>query len=519
MEYILKIKHLIISINLIVILLIGIFVWYESQREYIGGNVIHVALIDDVSSSAGRFPSVWKNSGLISSFMFRTLFKADSTSTIFKEDLAKSYEILDRGLTYKITLKSDLKWSDGRDIIPEDVKSSVEAVCQGDFVNAIYIAAFNKINFIEIDGYTITFHLKEKHHAFMSILSQFIILPKHVLDGQNLNTFDTNDYWKNPIVSGMYKISTFTPEKHFKLTHNPLYTGKKPHIDEVYLHFNFNQVKLDYYSTNTTSEMVSFRAMRGYAEYEIAMLFYRYFVYNMQDLKGHRNDAMCDLRVRQALAYAINKEKLFYNIYFQIGRVIDAGIINDTLPKDQMYAYDPVKAKELLIEAGYDFNRPIRMTYYYLDDISRYFMAQVAKCFEEIGLKVEIFRAHNGASDLYEKREYDIFLKGLAAFTVDEWYTEYTSTNPYLSHLFGDVSEFDNLVSTLHKEFDEQKRSEIFEELVTLEQERLYKLPLFILDQAVYVNTNRLSIPSDTTFGNTWYMYDLKYEDWSVKKQ
>lgn len=98
----------------------------------------------DGSTSDDKIPTPWYNRLLATNLMFRSLFLADSNLTNAQPDLADSYEISDDKLTYTITLKDGLKWSDGEELTAEDVKFSIETALKAATINSIYTSAFKK---------------------------------------------------------------------------------------------------------------------------------------------------------------------------------------------------------------------------------------------------------------------------------------------------------------------------------------------------------------------------------------
>lgn len=96
----------------------------------------------DGSTSDDKIPTPWYNRLLATNLMFRSLFLADSNLTNAQPDLADSYEISDDKLTYTITLKDGLKWSDGEELTAEDVKFSIETALKAATINSIYTSAF-----------------------------------------------------------------------------------------------------------------------------------------------------------------------------------------------------------------------------------------------------------------------------------------------------------------------------------------------------------------------------------------
>ncbi len=75
------------------------------------------------------------------------------------------------------------------------------------------------------------------------------------------------------------------------------------------------------------------------------------------DVDGTVVPAFKDLRVRQALNYAIDREAITKSVYGDFGIPTDQYVpegIGGYLPElEDVYPYDPEKAKELLAEAGY----------------------------------------------------------------------------------------------------------------------------------------------------------------------
>ncbi len=486
---------------------------YSISLKHIKGNVIHLPLLNQVYE--GNIPLPWLSNSIISSLMYRTLLLPDNTLTKFSPDLASRYSVSDDGLVYKFILKENHKWSDATPISPEDVVYSIETALKTNFINYLYLNTFRKIDFMEVDGQALTIKLKERHANFIPVLAQFAILPKHILENVDIKSFYMDDFWKNPVVSGMYKVGEMKHLSHYKLIRNEYYLGQKPKIDEVILYIDITNNKLDYFHTNNISEMVNFRAMRGYAEYEVKMLYYRYIMYNIQGADGFKNPAMQDIRVREAIAYAIDKNKLLYDIYYNIGNVV--GNIY-TLEEQELHKVEIENSKKLLKEAKYNFNRPLRLIHQYTDNTSSYLMQRIAEDLEEVGFKVELKLATQGNAEIYNTRDYDVLIKDLAAFDATEWYLEYDTSNVLVRRILGGKGEFDLLLSEVLATTNPVRYQEIMNEMSKLGRELIYKVPLFTLNQSVYVNTDRIKLPKNFVFGNSWYHFDLDFANWEIKK-
>lgn len=527
-----KIRSTALTIILIIFVTVGlIFGTSYANRTHIGGNTLLLPVGNGTSMQETRnVGTAWKNASLPSTLLFRALFVTDSTYTEINPSLASSYEVLDDGYTYVITLRSNQRWSDGELITTDDVVFSIESFLKCENVNSAIATALNKIDgavaFAEgeansikglsVSGNNITIKLETQYNSFLPMLAQFVIYPEHSLRYEDPTQFTdaSLEFFYNPVVSGPYMVDGMDEDYNLVFVKNPYYTDPESEIETIKFCWNYKAMDVDYYPTGTISEMVDYRAMRGYEEYPVDVYFYRYFIFHVEDDEGNKNEAMQDIRVRQAIATAIDVPALLDTLYFSTGTVIHSGKIGDDVA---LHGYNPIKAKALLEEANYDFNRPFTIAYYYSDITSILFIEKVTEYLEAIGLKVETYKS--SAADLYSAPEYDMMLKGLSSFNTEDWYNEYLSTNPNISQILGEEGLFDDLANQLGSVVEVQDYNNILDQLVELEQSLLYKMPLFTLNESVYINSNRLYVPEDISFGNTRYMYDLRISEWKIKKE
>jgi len=101
----------------------------------------------------------------------------------------------------------------------------------------------------------------------------------------------------------------------------------------------------------------------------------------------------------------------------------------------------------------------------------------------------------DATTELYKIRDYDIALKGLSSFGFEEWYGEYASDNVNFVNIMGKDGYFDTKVNELRETSDPVRRNQILIDLQKLEQKYLYKLPLFTLQNIVFVNTDKVKTP------------------------
>lgn len=129
---------------------------------------------------------------------------------------------------------------------------------------------------------------------------------------------------------------------------------------------------------------------------------------------------------------------------------------------------------------------------------------------------MEAILSNDGTTDLFTTRDYDIGFKGLSSFSLDEWYAEYMSTSATFANIFGGDTQFDEAIAALSAAVTPEDRKEALTTLQTLEQENLYKVPLFTVGNYVYLS-DHVEIPEGVEFCNPLYTCDIDYEEWIVK--
>ena len=487
-------------------------------------NTLYMASL--IEGNGDKISYVWNNIAFLGSLMYRTLFLADTDLVGLNPDLANDYTVSDDGLVYTIDFIGG-KWSDGEDLTLEDVVFSIEANLRVATSNGIYTSAFSKIegadawkageadglSGLAVDGNTLTITLSSPHSTLPQVLAQFAILPAHCFEGADLLELHNNEYWSKPVTSGMYTVGEMNPGNYYTLVRNEYYEGTAPKIDKVVVNLVSDIITaaqagmVDVTNTNSVDIINELNKLDYMTMYPVDILFFRYFICNMEGVDCNENPPMQDVRVRRAILHAIDRETLAESLFPGLAHVSNMGT---------EYEYNPELAKQLLEEAGYDFNHTFRILYYYSDQGSIDFMEAIAYYLGEVGMKVEITQSSNGTQDLFQTRDYDVGYKGLSAFDISEWYGEYSSTNSNFQNIFGGDTAFDDLILEYAAATTDADKQAVLDELGAKEAELAYKLPLFTIGNNMFINTGRVSLPDDIVFGNPWYKTDISYEEWEI---
>ena len=498
-------------------------------------NTITVAETTPGGVGVQQVPSPWVNSGSISEHvMFRGLLRAEADLISVKPDLATAYKVAKDGKSVTFTLKSGVKWSDGTALTTDDVVWSINEMLRVAQANAIYVNAFKQIvgasavsaanptatmSGITVKGNDITINLVAPQATLLQVFAQFMILPKHSLEKEDPLKLATNNFWKDPVVCGPFKVGTFSQGNFITLVPNDKYEGPKPKITSINVVTSANLVsdakagKLDYFTTNDAQTIKAMSGVTSFKGTAINVPYYRYFVFNLTD----PNTPFKSLESRQALAYGVDWNKLVPVMYPSLGKVINSGVTSGMPfhnPKIPLYKYDVAKAKALLTAGKFDFSKTVRLRYYYADQTSITFMTAIAKQLMALGMKVEVLKFQGDATtELYTTRQYDAALKGLSAFNVSEWYSEYSNTATF-EKIIGPQPKFAELNAQLSQAGDRRATGAALTALQALEQQTLLKFPIHSLKQYVFVS-NRI-VTNNTKWGNPLYIYNNNFANWAV---
>ena len=216
-----------------------------------------------------------------------------------------------------------------------------------------YIIDGEPIKFVALDKYTVKAILPKPFAPFLS-RSGMSVIPKHILSGKDINTAEFN---RKPVGTGPFKFKEWVTGDHVTVERNAGYYLGKPKLAEIIYKVipdeNSRLVALEAGEIDETGippkDYKRMKSIKGINVFEYDALVYTYLGFNLASPK------FSDKRVRQALAYATNKEQLVGLIFKGLASPAYAPsapvswAYSDDVPK---YPYNPEKAKELLKAAG-----------------------------------------------------------------------------------------------------------------------------------------------------------------------
>ena len=146
-------------------------------------------------------------------------------------DLAESYDFNPDTLTYTFKLRQGIKWHDGKEFTAEDVVFTYKTLTEDKTLSSSIRSDYEDIVKIEApDAHTVVITLG-KYDAAMLCYFTVGIIPKHLLEGQEMNTTSFNQH---PVGTGRYKFESWdTAGGMITLVRNEDFYGKVPNIERL----------------------------------------------------------------------------------------------------------------------------------------------------------------------------------------------------------------------------------------------------------------------------------------------
>ncbi|HWJ79496.1 MAG TPA: ABC transporter substrate-binding protein, partial [Niallia sp.] len=202
--------------------------------------------------------------------------------------------------------------------------------------------------------------------------------------------------------------------------------------------------------------------------------------YGYQNI-SFNTETITDQKVRQAIAYAIDRQKIVDQLLKGEGEIIDGPYtsINPYLDSElETYTYDPEKAKQLLKEAGWDFNKTIEFVVPIGNKVREQSADIIAENLKAVGLKLNT-TTYDFPTIMSKAKagDYDLMLIGFTN-TIDPDLTTIYGSNGSSNYTNYNNPEVDKLLTQGKQEPDMEKRKEIYNQLQAIWSE---ELPVFTL--------------------------------------
>lgn len=335
--------------------------------------------------------------------------------------VASAYEISKDAKVYTFTLRDGVTFHDGSTVTAEDVKYSIEryAEIQGES------SAFSNLESVEVkDEKTVEISLKEGYSEFLPYLASAMIIPE-----------DAENPAETPVGTGPFKFVSYTPGQNLKLAKYEGYWKEGyPYLDEAEFKFvadvdtaytELQAGTLDILNYLTADQVAALSDDFNVVEGSM-MLVHAMFLNN-------EYEPLKDIKVRQALCYAVDRQAVNDFLFGGKSRLIGSHMIPSIAKyyeegAENLYSYDPAKAKTLLAEAGYGdgFDLEITVPSSYSQHVDS---AQIiAEQLKAVGINATIKQIEwsTWLSDVYGSRNYQATVIGFdGTLAPSDWLMKY----------------------------------------------------------------------------------------------
>jgi peptide/nickel transport system substrate-binding protein len=422
--------------------------------------------------------------------------------------LAKHWEIPDPK-TYVFHLRQGVRFHDGRPLTSRDVKWTFDSLLQGK-IRSTKAAAYRFVDHVDVpDDYTVTFHLKEPFATLLWNLSDGAIGIVPYGSG--------NEVSQHPIGSGPFRFVSAEQDKDVVIVRNEDYWGDEPHLKQVRFivvpdtttrALELRKGSADIAVNALTSDMVlTLEREPNLQVLRAPGTVLSYLAFNMRDT------VLKDVRVRQALAYAIDRGPLIHYLWRDFARPAysilppESWAYNPDVPH---YDYNPDRARQLLNQAGYPAVNGVR---FHLtmktstEESTRLLAAVLQQQFREVGITLDIRTYEfatffsdvtHGEFQLYSLR----WIGGNEDPDIFEYVFHSSKFTPHgANRSFYSNPRVDALIDQGRSELDQNARKQICAEIQRILADELPYIDLWYQDN-VLVHSKRVQNLSLNPSGN-----------------
>ncbi len=313
---------------------------------------------------SGGIPAVYVMQNL-----FQTLVTLDEEMG-FVPELATSWDILDDGRTYLFHLRQGVRFHDGTPFDAQAVQWNFERLLTPDEAVLMrgYFASVDKVE--AVDAHTVKVSLKHPDQTVLSALASYALAGFMMVSPTAYQQWGKRELRLHPAGTGPFKFSKWEQNHVIILERNPDYWKPgRPYLDRL----EFKIIK------EGVTRATALR--RGEIDFANRLPVEQIGLVDKDaKIRVHKGPDMAlvytnfnwsrkpfdDIRVRQAVAgYGLNREEIAKATFLGHARPLTSMIppgARGHVDFPERYSYDPVRAKALLKEAGFDERHPLRYT-------------------------------------------------------------------------------------------------------------------------------------------------------------
>ncbi|MGL4760881.1 MAG: ABC transporter substrate-binding protein [Sarcina sp.] len=486
-----KISKIIGAVVIVAILAGGGYAVYANTHNNKANENQNLVL--SVSSTPPTMNPLYANSNsslIVTDAMYEPVYNLGENGKIDFNGLASNITHSADAKTYTLTLKPNLKWSDGQPLTANDVVYTFDAIMNPKN-NALLTQTFmidgKAITAKAINSTTVEFTLPAPSLGFEQNLAQLYPIPEHIY--KNVKDLKNAPENKKPVGDGPYKFESEQAGSTVTLVRNDNFYGEKAKVPNLVFKVIPNQnsgiaaLESGQLSVGVLSEKLldNKQVADNYNVEKFGSGLVNTVVFNFT------NKNLQNLKVREAIAYALNKDELTKAEYGNSKYVTPANSVFS--PETQYYTndvesynYDLAKAQELMKESGAK-DVTLRLTYAagfkWAQDEALVIQQNLGK----IGIKVELepIELNSFFQEIFtpHSTKYDLALNGYNMGTTPDGYSTVFTTNGANNASNFSNPEIDKLFKEAQTSTSPTQREKLYKEI----QDKLSEqLPLYTIN-------------------------------------
>lgn len=389
--------------------------------------------------------------------------------------LAESFEASKDFLTYKLKLKKDLKWDDGKALTIDDVIFTLDKVmdpAQKSLLRGSFIMENKPVEYKKTGDLEMEFKLTKVNASFEASLAGFAPIPKHVFEGEADIAKSTKN--EAPVGSGAYKFKDSKKGESITLVRNDNYVGGKAHIDTVVYRIvgDQNSANSAFLNGELSAKYITPRDVEKFEKKANIETFDEGMLINL--IMSFKNPALAKTEVRQAIAYALDKDELIKAAYLDEKYATKAYSL--MAPTTKSYTSDVEKfdknlekAKELMTKSGVK-DLKLRLLCVNGKKEDEAYTLILQQRLKEIGIEVVPMALERSAflQKIFTPEEassFDLAINGYVMGTEPNEYRQVAETTGESNISQYSNKELDELWEKANLETDAKKRDEMYKDL------------------------------------------------------